>query len=101
MARQLEGVVGILDPLATPAGQVDVTFANIEGSLGGGRSSGFPRLHHLARLAGDLATLDFDVVSTATHHGLGAGRRGLARTLACLDDVGIRLTGTRRDRTKP
>jgi poly-gamma-glutamate capsule biosynthesis protein CapA/YwtB (metallophosphatase superfamily) len=94
--RTPEGFQAVFAPVAGLLQGADLTYANLEGPLGGGPTAGFPRFNHPDRLADDLLALGVDVVSTANNHSLDRGRRGLERTLDRLDAVGLAHAGTRR-----
>lgn len=91
-----QGFNEVWAPVAPLLIDADLTYANLEGPLGGGATAGFPRFNHPDRLADDLVALGVDVVSTANNHSLDRGRRGLERTLDRLDAVGLQHAGTRR-----
>jgi poly-gamma-glutamate synthesis protein (capsule biosynthesis protein) len=76
------GVCHMETPLATQAGPF----------------TGFPIFSVPPQLADAAADAGFDTCSTASNHALDTGEEGIARTLAGLDRVGIKHTGTARSR---
>lgn len=105
------GFASLWAPLAPLLAAADVTYANLEGSLGGraapgfgkGRSTEKNRLVYDPQLARALADAGLDVLSTANNHALDGGAAGVVATLDALDDARLAHTGTRRpgDRSSP
>jgi poly-gamma-glutamate synthesis protein (capsule biosynthesis protein) len=62
-----------------------------------GPFTGFPIFSVPPELADAAAGAGFDTCSTASNHSLDTGLEGVSRTLAELDRVGLRHTGTARD----
>ncbi len=75
----------------------DVAVANLEVTLGVTPYTGYPQFSSHESLAAALRDAGFDVLLTANNHTLDRGKRGVMRTLAVLDSLGIPHTGTFRD----
>jgi Bacterial capsule synthesis protein PGA_cap len=65
-----------------------------------GPFTGFPLFSVPPQLADAAADAGFDTCSTASNHSLDTGEEGIARTLAGLDRVGLKHTGTARSRAE-
>jgi len=56
---------------------------------------GYPTFNYHPRLAEDLKSAGFDVVSTANNHSLDRHALGVDRTIEALEAAGLKYTGTR------
>jgi len=76
----------------------DLAICHLEVPLApaGGPYLGFPLFYAPPQVAPALDLQGYDTCSTASNHALDHGARGVASTLAALDAVGIRHTGTAR-----
>ena len=72
----------------------DVAIANLEVTLGGPPYQGYPQFSSPDALAEQLKASGFDALVTANNHCVDRGRKGLERTIARLDSLGIPHTGT-------
>jgi len=78
----------------------DIAGLNFETTLGGEPYSGYPLFSTPDAFATALRDAGFDIFFQANNHALDRGRQGLERTIDLLDSLGIRHTGTFRDREK-
>lgn len=101
--------LGIQDLL----GRADLTYANLEGPTAQGVNSygkavtdpglkfdevvytSYPMFNYHPSLVDDLLATGVDVVSTANNHSVDRRALGVDRTLAALDERGMKHTGTR------
>lgn len=72
----------------------DLAIANLEVTLAGPPYMGYPQFSSPDALAKQLLTSGFDALVTANNHCIDRGRKGLERTIAQLDSLGIPHTGT-------
>ena len=72
----------------------DLAFLNLEVSLAGPPYKGYPQFSSPDELAIAAQKAGFDVFITANNHSLDRGKKGLERTSAVLDSLGIIHTGT-------
>lgn len=77
----------------------DLAIANLETTHGGAPWAGFPCFSSPDTLAWSLKRAGIDLALMANNHVLDRGRRGLVRTCAVLDRVGLRRTGAFMDST--
>lgn len=78
----------------------DLTIGNLEVTLGGTPYKGYPQFSAPDELATQLKISGFDVLVTANNHCVDRGRKGLERTIAVLDTLGLLHTGTFVDSLK-
>lgn len=72
----------------------DITIGNLELSLGGAPYKGYPNFSAPDELVETLKWSGVDVLVTANNHCLDRGKKGLQRTIAVLDTLGLPHTGT-------
>jgi poly-gamma-glutamate synthesis protein (capsule biosynthesis protein) len=77
----------------------DLTIGNLELSLGGAPYKGYPNFSAPDELLDALIWSGVDVLVTANNHCLDRGKKGLQRTIAALDTLGVPHTGTFVDST--
>lgn len=75
----------------------DVAVVNLEVPLGGAPYSGYPAFCAPDQYAVSLKEAGFDLFLLANNHCLDKGNRGLVRTHAVLDSLGVKHTGTYLD----
>jgi len=79
----------------TPVTQApDLAIANLEVTLAGPPYQGYPQFSSPDALARQLQTSGFDALVTANNHCIDRGKKGLERTIAQLDSLGMPHTGT-------
>ena len=74
--------------------RADVAIGNLEVTLGGPPYRGYPAFSAPDEFLYALQQTGFDVLLTANNHCLDRGPKGLQRTLARLDSVGMAHAGT-------
>lgn len=75
----------------------DYTVGNLEVPIGKKDFSNYPSFRAPSQLANAMRdTLDVELLTTASNHTLDKGFSGLTETLDCLDEVGIKHTGSAR-----
>jgi len=72
----------------------DIAGINFETTLGGKPYSGYPQFSSPDAFAVALKHAGFDIFFQANNHAADRGRKGLERTIAILDSLGIDHTGT-------
>lgn len=72
----------------------DLTIGNLEVTLAGPPYKGYPQFSAPDQLAYTLRDVGLDVLVTANNHCVDQGKKGLERTIALLDTIGIQHTGT-------
>jgi poly-gamma-glutamate capsule biosynthesis protein CapA/YwtB (metallophosphatase superfamily) len=72
----------------------DITIGNLEVTLAGPPYKGYPQFSAPDQLAYTLRDAGVDVLVTANNHCVDRGQKGLERTIALLDTIGVRHTGT-------
>lgn len=77
---------------------VDFAIANLEVTLAGKPFKGYPQFSSPDNLAESCKNSGIDVLVTANNHSCDRGKKGILRTLKILDKIGIRHTGTFRDK---
>jgi poly-gamma-glutamate synthesis protein (capsule biosynthesis protein) len=75
----------------------DIAVANLEVTLAGPPYKGYPQFSSHQSLSYALRDAGFDALLTANNHTLDRGKRGMERTLAVLDSIGMPHTGTFKD----
>ncbi len=98
-SRQLEyDYREFLEGIAPSLREAGIAVANMEFSLGGPPYSGYPSFSAPDGYAQYVAEdCGVDVFLTANNHILDKGRKGLARTLAVYDTLGVSHTGSAAD----
>lgn len=78
--------------------QADLAIGNLETTFGGKEKgyAGFPLFNSPDELADALKCAGFDVISTANNHTFDTGKEGILRTLAILEERGLKAVGTRK-----
>ncbi len=76
----------------------DVTIANLEVTLAGKPFKGYPQFSAPDELATALVDAGFNVILTANNHSCDRGKNGVLRTLDQLDALGVKHTGTFRNK---
>jgi hypothetical protein len=76
----------------------DLALCHLETPLSYGRPRGYPSFRTPPSLGAAVKDAGWDVCSTASNHTLDAGLRGVKTTIAVLDRLGIRHTGSYRTR---
>ncbi|MDN5213856.1 CapA family protein [Fulvivirgaceae bacterium BMA12] len=74
--------------------KADVTIANLEVTLAGWPYSGYPQFSSPDELAVAMKNAGVDVMVTANNHSCDRRKVGLERTIAVLDSLEIKHTGT-------
>ena len=75
----------------------DLAIANLETTLAGEPYSGYPAFSSPNAIVTGLLHAGFDIVGTANNHCCDRGRKGIERTLAVLDSLGMTHFGTYRN----
>lgn len=75
----------------------DIAIGNLEVTLAGPPYKGYPQFSSPDELAVTLKDVGFDVLVTANNHSVDRGKKGILRTIAVLDSLGIPHTGTFAD----
>lgn len=89
---------GYYDLISPAIKEVDYAIVNLEVALGGLNDySGYPKFSAPDLFAMELKNAGFDLLLTANNHILDRGDRGLRRTLAVLDSIGVDHIGTYSD----
>lgn len=88
------------DSVRTTIQSADWAIANLETTFGARPYTGFPMFSSPDALGGALKEAGFDVLTTSNNHAMDRRERGVHRTLAVLDSLGMLHTGTYRDRSE-
>lgn len=75
----------------------DVAIANFETTLAGAPYSGFPKFSAPDDFLSGVINAGFDIMLTANNHCVDTHRKGLERTLAMMDSMGVYHLGTYRN----
>ncbi len=75
----------------------DVAIANFETTLAGAPYSGFPKFSAPDDFLRGVIDAGFDIMLTANNHCVDTHRKGLERTLAMMDSMGVYHLGTYRN----
>jgi len=75
----------------------DVAIANFETTLAGAPYSGFPKFSAPDDFLSGVVSAGFDIMLTANNHCVDTHRKGLERTLAMMDSMGVYHLGTYRN----
>lgn len=75
----------------------DVAIANFETTLAGAPYSGFPKFSAPDDFLSGIVGSGFDIMLTANNHCVDTHRKGLERTLAMMDSMGVYHLGTYRN----
>lgn len=74
--------------------EADIAVGNLEVTLGGKPYTGYPAFSAPDALATACRDNGFDLLVTANNHSADRGSSGVRRTIAVLDSLGIKHTGT-------
>ena len=77
--------------------RADVAIANFETTLAGAPYSGFPKFSAPDDFLSGARGAGFDIMLTANNHCVDTHRKGLERTLAMMDSMGVYHLGTYRN----
>ena len=77
--------------------KADFAIGNLETTLGGEPYRGYPQFSAPDEYLYAIKNSGFDILATANNHSLDRRRRGLERTLALIDSIGLLSVGTYRD----
>lgn len=80
--------------------QADIAVANLEVTHAGKPYKGYPQFSAPPELSEGLADAGFDVIITANNHSCDGGSKGVTKTLDELDKLGLRHTGTFRNKAE-
>jgi poly-gamma-glutamate capsule biosynthesis protein CapA/YwtB (metallophosphatase superfamily) len=80
--------------------QHDIAIANLEVTHAGKPYSGYPQFSAPDELSPALINAGFDVLLTCNNHSCDGGAKGVIRTLDVLDKLGIKHTGTFRNKAE-
>ncbi len=75
----------------------DFVIGNLETTLAYADYSGYPMFASPAAFASEMKRAGVDIVTTVNNHCCDKGARGIDHTIAILDSLGLRRTGTFRD----
>ena len=78
----------------------DLRIANLEVTLAGKPYKGYPQFSAPDELAKTLVTSGFNVILTSNNHSCDRGDKGVERTLDVLDELGVKHTGTFRNKAE-
>ena len=90
-----EGGFKFVNPIIN---EYDIKVANLEVTLAGKPYKGYPQFSAPDELAQALISNGFNVILTSNNHSCDRGSKGLIRTLDVLDDLGVKHTGTFRNK---
>lgn len=85
------GCFADIEPIVASA---DYAVVNLETPVGDGNFSGYPQFNAPISYAVALRDAGFDMMLTANNHTLDRRDRGLRRTVAVLDSIGVDHVGT-------
>lgn len=78
--------------------QADLAIANLEVTHAGKPYKGYPQFSAPPSLSEALVNAGFNLILTANNHSCDGGAKGVRKTLDVLDKLGVRHTGTFRNR---
>lgn len=78
----------------------DIAIANLEVTHAGKPYKGYPQFSAPDELSKALFNTGFDILLTSNNHACDGGEKGVIRTLDILDKVGIKHTGTFRNKAE-
>ena len=76
----------------------DISIANLEVTHAGKPYKGYPQFSAPPELSESLVDAGFNVVITANNHSCDGGSKGVVKTLDVLDKLGVKHTGTFRNK---
>jgi len=80
--------------------KADIAVANLEVTHAGKPYKGYPQFSAPPELSEALVDAGFDVILTANNHACDGGGKGVAKTLDELDKLGVKHTGTFRNKAE-
>lgn len=80
--------------------EYDLRIANLEVTLAGKPYKGYPQFSAPDELAETLVSSGFNVILTSNNHSCDRGEKGVVRTLDKLDELGVKHTGTFRNKAE-
>ncbi len=80
--------------------QADIAIANLEVTHAGKPYKGYPQFSAPPELSEALVDAGFNVIITANNHSCDGGARGVVKTLDALDKIGVKHTGTFRNKAE-
>lgn len=96
-ARRADGIYDYTDCFAAVKDYIsaaDYAVVNFETTMAGGKYTGYPCFNSPDSYASALSDAGFDLFLTANNHTLDRLDRGMQRTIAVLDSLGISHIGT-------
>ena len=78
--------------------EYDIRIANLEVTLAGKPFKGYPQFSAPDQLAEILKNTGFNIILTSNNHSCDRGSKGVLRTLNKLDELGLKHTGTFRNK---
>jgi len=78
--------------------EYDIRIANLEVTLAGKPFKGYPQFSAPDQLAETLKNTGFNIILTSNNHSCDRGSKGVLRTLNKLDELGLKHTGTFRNK---
>lgn len=76
----------------------DISIANLEVTHAGKPYKGYPQFSAPPELSEGLVDAGFNVIITANNHSCDGGSKGVVKTLDVLDKLGVKHTGTFRNK---
>lgn len=76
----------------------DISIANLEVTHAGKPYKGYPQFSAPPELSESLVDAGFNVIITANNHSCDGGSKGVVKTLDVLDKLGVKHTGTFRNK---
>lgn len=80
--------------------QADIAIANLEVTHAGKPYKGYPQFSAPPQLSEALVDAGFNVIITANNHSCDGGSKGVVKTLDVLDKLGVKHTGTFRNKSE-
>ena len=80
--------------------EYDIRIANLEVTLAGKPFKGYPQFSAPDELAETLKNTGFNIILTSNNHSCDRGAKGVVRTLDKLDELGLKHTGTFRNKAE-
>lgn len=78
--------------------QADIAIANLEVTHAGKPYKGYPQFSAPPQLSAGVVDAGFNVIVTANNHSCDGGAKGITGTLDVLDALGVKHTGTFRNK---
>lgn len=80
--------------------EADIAIANLEVTHAGKPYKGYPQFSAPPELSEGLVDAGFDVILTSNNHSCDGGAKGVTKTLDVLDKLGVKHTGTFRNKAE-